>query len=157
MSLCESQKKQDKAQLEFPREPRCRIRAGFTGLHPARKSVESNLKPSPGLPGQPQTDPQSPVPCSCPSPDFPHLIPSAPSAPWPPHLPFPCVPTCAVPSVPTSAMSRGSRRQGRYHSQQTILSPPHIFIFECQMWKTQQDDHSVCTLCLLPAGKSQQK
>lgn len=70
---CESQKKQDKAQLEFPREPQCRSSAGFIGLHPAHKSVGGDFKPRPALPGQPGS-PRLMHRASCPVPALPPIF-----------------------------------------------------------------------------------
>lgn len=89
-----------------------------------------------------------------------HPIPFPFSGPWPPNLP-------AFPSVPLHVLTPTSSRQrcpvvarGRaVIARCKQLFPLHIFfcLFECQMWKTKQDDHSACTLSLLLAGKSQQK
>lgn len=71
------------------------------------------------------------------------------------------------PTVPLRVLTPASSRQrcpvvarGRaVIARCKQLFPLRVFfcLFECQMWKTEQDDHSACTLSLLPAGKSQQK
>lgn len=138
--VCVCVKKQDKAQLELPREPQSRIGAGFTALHPAHKSAEGNFKPSPGSPGQPQAAPQSLVPCSCPATDFPHPIPFVPTATTPP------VSLCAVPSVPSvSDVPAVITRSKRFF-------PLHIFLFfsvRCGKPDRMITQHVPCACCLL--------
>lgn len=133
--MCRCEKSRTKLSWSFPGSPKAEPAQDLQlCIQPINQGA---LNPAQGC----QDSPSLLHRALCPAPALP-LIFHVPSllAPWPPPLLFPCV---------LSPVSPRHQCPRTYRSQQTLLSPPHTFLFfECQMWKTQQDDHSARTLCV---------